>query len=92
MALRRRGITNKLVSVITSTYNGAKCHVLHNRTLSAPFVVGSGVRQGCILSPVVFLVVIVDIISLYRQTSLSVQVLWHKIANGQLFATLRLRR
>ena len=44
MALRRRGILNKIVSVIKSTYNGAKCHVVHNGTLSAPFVVGSGVR------------------------------------------------
>ena len=30
--------------------------------------------------------------SLYRQTSLCVQVLWHNIENGLLFATLRLRR
>ena len=36
--------------------------MLHNGTLSAPFVVGSGVRQGCILSLVLFLVVIGDII------------------------------
>ena len=47
MALRRRGMPNKIVSVIKSTYNGAKCRVLHNSTLSTPFVVGSGVRQGC---------------------------------------------
>ena len=62
MALRRRGIPNKIVSVIKSTYNGAKCRVLHNGTLSAPFVVGSGVRQGYILSPVRFLLVFGDII------------------------------
>ena len=30
--------------------------------------------------------------SLYRQTSLSVQVLWYNMENGQLFATLGLRR
>ena len=57
MSLRRRGTPNKSVSVIKSTYN-----VLHNGTLSAPFVVGSGVIQGCILSPVLFLIVIGDII------------------------------
>ena len=39
-----------------------KYRVLHNGTFSAPFVIGSGVRQGCILSPVLFLVVIGDII------------------------------
>ena len=46
MALRRRRITNKMVSVIQSTYNGAKRRELHNGTLSAPFVVSSGFRQG----------------------------------------------
>ena len=62
MTLRCRCIPNKIVSVIKSTYNGAKCRVLHNVTLSASFVVGSGVRQGCILSPVLLLLVIGDII------------------------------
>ena len=61
-ALRTRGIPNKIVSVLKSTYNGAKCRVLHNGTLSTPFVVGSGVRQGSILSAVLVLVVIGDII------------------------------
>ena len=36
--------------------------MLRNATLSAPFFVGSGVRQGCILSPVLFILVIGDII------------------------------
>ena len=62
MALRKRGIPYKIVSVIKSTYNGVKCRVLHNGILSAASVVGSGVRQGCILFPVLFLVVIGDII------------------------------
>ena len=62
MALRRRVIPFKIVSVIKSTYNGAQCRVLHSGTLTAAFVVGSGVRQGCILSPVLFLLVIGDII------------------------------
>ena len=88
MALRRRVIPFKIVSVIKSTYNGAQCRVLHSGTLTAAFVVGSGVRQGCILSPALFLVVIGDII----QASIAKQVLWHKMENGQLFAKLRLRR
>ena len=60
MALSRRGIPNKIVSVIKSTYNGGKCRVLHNGTLSAAIVIGSGVRQDCIL--VLLLLVIGDII------------------------------
>ena len=53
MALRRH--YNKIVSVIKSSYNGVKYRLRHNGSLSAPFVVGSGVRQGCILSSVLFL-------------------------------------
>ena len=46
--------------------------MLHNGTLSVPVVVGSGVRQGCILSPVLILVVI-DIIqgSIVKHRSMS---------------------
>ena len=62
MALRRREIPNKLVSAIKTTYNGVECRVLHNVTLSAPFVVESEVRKGCILPLVLCLVVIGDII------------------------------
>ena len=62
MALSRRGIPNKVVSIFTSTYNGAKYRVLHNGTVSEAFFVGSGVRQVCMLSPVLFLLVIGDII------------------------------
>ena len=36
-------------------------NVVHNGNLSAAFVVSSGIRQGCILSSVLFLVVIGDI-------------------------------
>ena len=77
MALRRREITNKLVSVIKATNNCVKCRVLHNGTLSAPFVFGSGFKQGCTCA--VFSSHWGHNSSLYRQTSHSVQVLWHKM-------------
>ena len=64
IVLRQFAIINVFLKK-KSTYNGAKCRVLHNGTLSAPF--GSGVRQGCISTPVLFLVVIGDII----QTSIA---------------------
>ena len=51
------------MSLIKSTYNGAKCRVLHGGTLSSSFEVKCGVRQSCILSSVLFLVVIGDIIN-----------------------------
>ena len=41
-----------------ATYNGAKCRLLHKAKLREPFDVHSRVRQGCILSPLLFLLVV----------------------------------
>ena len=61
-ALRRRGVPDKIITMIKATYTGAKCRVLHKSKLSEQFEVNSGVRQGCILSPVLFLLVINDVL------------------------------
>ena len=61
-ALRRRGVPEKITNIIKATYNGAKCRVLHKGKLSEQFEIRSGVRQGCILSPVLFLLVINDVL------------------------------
>jgi endonuclease/exonuclease/phosphatase family metal-dependent hydrolase len=51
------GVPNKIISLIRSSYDGFKCRVIHNNNLSDPFPTVSGVRQGCLLSPLLFLVV-----------------------------------
>jgi hypothetical protein len=38
-------------------YNMFNCRVLHDGQMSPPFDTVSGVRQGCLLSPLLFLVV-----------------------------------
>lgn len=62
-ALRKRGIPSKLIALIKESYNDANCYVLHKGKLSEPFQVLSGVRQGCILSPLLFLLVIEDVLT-----------------------------
>jgi Reverse transcriptase (RNA-dependent DNA polymerase) len=62
-ALRVRGIPPKLIALIKAQYDGFECRVLHNGKLSEAFSTKSGVRQGCILSPILFLIVIDDILS-----------------------------
>ena len=56
--LRHYGIPQKIVNLIRSLYENTTCHVIHNSDLSQPFAVGTGVRQGCLLSPLIFSLVI----------------------------------
>jgi sorting nexin-29 len=57
-ALRERGLPNKCINLIKEGYNHFSCRVLHNNQLSEPFTTISEVRQGCLLSPLLFLVVL----------------------------------
>jgi hypothetical protein len=55
--LKSYGIPGKVVSIIKSLYEGSECKVRHGGTESNKFTVKSGVQQGCILSPFLFLIV-----------------------------------
>jgi hypothetical protein len=55
-ALEAYGIPVKIIQLIKAMYDGYECQVLHDGQLSEPFQVTTGVRQGCLLSPVLFLV------------------------------------
>jgi hypothetical protein len=57
-ALRERGLPNKFINLIKEGYNHFSCRVLHNGQLSELFTTISGVRQGCLLSPLLLLVVL----------------------------------
>jgi len=56
--LRHYGIPNKMVNLIKNSYDGICCRVLHEGQLTRQFEVKTGVRQGCLLSPFLFLLVI----------------------------------
>ena len=56
--LRHYGIPTKLVSLIKNSYEGTDCRVIHSGQLTKHFEVKTGVRQGCLLSPFLFLLVI----------------------------------
>ena len=55
--LRNSGVPTKIVSLIEKSYNAFECSVLHDGMASTPFNTISGVRQGCLLSPLLFLIV-----------------------------------
>ena len=56
--LRHYGIPDKIVSLIKNLYDGMTCKIIHGSQLSEPFTITTGVRQGCLLSPLLFLLVI----------------------------------
>ena len=52
------GVPIKFVGIIKALYEGFSCQVIHTGKLSKNFEISSGVRQGCLLFPLLFLVVL----------------------------------
>ena len=56
--LRHCGVPEKIISLIWCTFKDMSCRIAHAGQLSESFEVKTGVRQGCLLSPFLFLLVI----------------------------------
>ncbi|KAI8484441.1 hypothetical protein Bbelb_378740 [Branchiostoma belcheri] len=56
--MRHYGIPQKIISIIKGTYKDMTCRVSHAGQLSDSFEVRTGVRQGCLLSPFLFILAI----------------------------------
>jgi hypothetical protein len=56
--LRHYGIPEKMVNIIKNSYKGMSCKIVHKGQLTEAFEVETGVRQGCLLSPIIFLIAI----------------------------------
>lgn len=54
-ALEARGIPDKIIKLIKNSYEGCVSRVLHAGSLSEAFTTKSGVKQGCALSPLLFI-------------------------------------
>ncbi len=51
-------MTTKTLNLIQDLYRDASCRVVHNGELGNTINVGAGVKQGCILSPLLFTIVL----------------------------------
>ena len=56
--LQHYGIPDKRISLIRNSYEDMACRVVHAGQLTDFFMVKTGVRQGCLLSPFLFLLAI----------------------------------
>ena len=56
--VRYYGVQEKITNLIRKFYEGFKAQIVHNGQLTEPFEMLTGVRQGCLFSPLVFLVVL----------------------------------
>ncbi|KAK7107318.1 hypothetical protein V1264_015265 [Littorina saxatilis] len=56
--LRHYGVPEKITNIIKKSYEKMTCRIVHGRQLTDAFEVRTGVRQGCLLSPFLFLLAI----------------------------------
>lgn len=56
--MKRYGVPTQIANLIKETYRGYACRAVHEGRVSDPSTVQTAVRQGCILSPILFLTVI----------------------------------
>ena len=52
------GIPQKFINIIMNSYNNMQCRVIHEGKLTESFDVKTGIKQGCLLSPFLFLLAI----------------------------------
>lgn len=72
--LEEYGIPQNILNIIKDMYEGYKCQVVHMGDLTEPIDVTSGVRQGCIISSTLFLLVLDSVLRrVYRGQKRGIQ-------------------
>lgn len=71
--LEKHGVPPKLVNIMKDMYYNATSRVLHKGKISNPFPIESGVKQGCVLSPILFLLAIDPVMRTVNQTKQGIQ-------------------
>lgn len=84
--LKNIGVPEKIVKLIRIGYDGAKNSVIHCGKISDPFHTVSGVRQGCLLSPLLFLIVI-DAVS-RRSSNIPRGIIWDPLNPAERLESL----
>jgi hypothetical protein len=72
-ALKEKGVPHKIVSIIQSIYDLSTCNVLHTNMISEPIPAMNGVKQGCVLSPLLFIATLDCVMSAVAKNSAGVR-------------------
>ena len=57
-SLKSCGVPDRIIDLIQELYSNAFCHVRFKNKCSDKFTVANGVRQGCVLSPSLYIIVL----------------------------------
>ena len=94
-ALTTLGVPNDIVSIIRSFHDGMEAYVRVAGGLSDVIQVRNGLRQGCVLAPVLFNLYLTLVVERWRarlkEMNVDVGVELHYQINGQLFSSSRCR-
>ena len=63
--LKENSIPPKIINLIKEICHGSTLHILHEIALSKPVVANAGVKQGCVLSPTIFIIITYYIMKMY---------------------------
>jgi retron-type reverse transcriptase len=69
LKLLENKIDGQFYSLIKSLYSNSKCAIKQNNIRTDFFTYSNGVRQGCILSPLLFNIYINEITTLFKNTN-----------------------
>ena len=88
--LKKIGCPPQLRSLVVSFHENLKCTVVYDGSTSEPFPVCSGVKQGCVLAPILF-GIFFSLLLPYAFDSSSDDIYLHTRSDGMLFNLARLR-
>ena len=82
--LEGAGLTGRIVEFLWAAYKECKCDVKVGDMVRESFNVVKGLRQGCVLSPVLFSLHINSLVIRLREAEIGVECRGHRICHGAL--------
>lgn len=90
LILRKIGCTEKFVNIVRSFHDGMLGQVLDDGELSNPFGISNGTKQGCLLTPLLFIIFFSMMLSVaFKDCNMGIPIQFH--TDGGVFNLRRLQ-